>query len=70
MEPSCAAKANNNNLNVVKSNNGTLSLNGNDTYTGTTTINGGTLLVNGSHSSSGVYTVNAGTLGGIGRRQC
>ena len=60
------AGGNTKNLNVVKSNSGTLTLNGNDTYTGTTTINGGTLLVNGNHSSSGIYTVNAGTLGGTG----
>lgn len=60
------AGLNNNNLNVVKSNSGTLTLNGNDTYIGTTTINGGTLLVNGTHSSSGIYTVNSGVLGGTG----
>ncbi len=45
---------------------GTTTLNGNNTYTGATSVNGGTLLVNGS-TGSGTVNVNAGgTLGGTG----
>lgn len=60
------AGTNNNNLALVKSGSGTLTLFGNNTYVGTTTVNGGTLNVDGSHSSSDTYTVNSGTLGGNG----
>ena len=46
---------------------GTLSLNGPNTYTGTTTINGGTVLVNGSIASTALVTVSSGAaLGGMG----
>ncbi|MFC4764862.1 autotransporter-associated beta strand repeat-containing protein [Dyella koreensis] len=45
---------------------GTLTLTGNSTYTGTTTVGAGTLLVNGSLGNTAV-TVNSGTtLGGAG----
>ncbi len=46
---------------------GTLTLSGNSTYIGATTIDGGTLSVNGSIASSSMTTVNSGgTLGGNG----
>ena len=55
----------------MKDGSGTLTLTGNNIYTGGTTVNGGTLLVNntaGSGTGSGAVTVNnAGTtLGGTG----
>lgn len=52
--------------NVVKVGSGILTLAGNNTYTGNTTVNGGTLLVNGQQPGSPT-TVQAGAiLGGIG----
>jgi autotransporter-associated beta strand protein len=48
---------------------GTLTLSGNNTYTGGTAVNGGTLLVTGSLAASGSVSVGAhanGTLGGTG----
>lgn len=52
---------------LTKTTAGTVELDGNNTYLGTTTISGGTLFVNGSHAGGGVYTVAAGaTLGGSG----
>jgi autotransporter-associated beta strand protein len=52
---------------LVKSGTGTLTLNGDNTYVGTTTVQEGTLLVNGSTSGQGSYTVESGaTLGGNG----
>ncbi len=57
--------ANENNLNLVKQNPGTLTLSGNKTYTGSTQINGGTLVLDGSLASP--ITLNAGaTLSGEG----
>ena len=53
-------------LSLIKAGVGTQSLNGSNTYSGTTTVNGGTLLVNGAHSNAGSYQVNGGTLGGSG----
>ncbi|HFE6164583.1 TPA: autotransporter-associated beta strand repeat-containing protein, partial [Legionella pneumophila] len=40
---------------------GTLTLSGNNTYSGTTTISGGTLLLTGNKSGAGTTTVNATT---------
>ncbi len=40
---------------------GTLTLSGNNTYSGTTTISGGTLLLTGTKSGAGATTVNATT---------
>ncbi|HEV3079466.1 MAG TPA: autotransporter-associated beta strand repeat-containing protein, partial [Gemmataceae bacterium] len=45
---------------------GTLTLTGNNTYTGPTTINAGTLLVNGTQPNSSVSVFAPGTLGGVG----
>ena len=52
---------------LIKYGAGSMILNSNNTYTGTTTISGGTLEVNGSTSSGSAVTVNAsGTLAGTG----
>src|SRR4029077_17564523 len=52
---------------LVKDGTGTLTLTGNNTYAGGTTVNGGTLLVNNTAGSGAVTVNNAGsTLGGIG----
>jgi len=58
-------------LNLEKIGTGILTLDGNNTYNGTTTVSAGTLLINGTHSSpsgsTGDYTVSSGgTLGGRG----
>jgi len=45
---------------------GTITLSGNNTYTGTTAVNAGALLVNGSQPQTVVTVANAGTLGGSG----
>jgi autotransporter-associated beta strand protein len=52
-------------LGLTKIGNGTLTLNGANTYTDATTINAGTLVVNGSLGNTEV-TVNGGTLAGTG----
>src|SRR3989440_269792 len=50
---------------LTKTSPGALTLAGNNTYTGTTTVSAGMLLVNGSQSGSAV-NVDGGTLGGTG----
>lgn len=50
---------------LVKNGAGTLTLNGSNTYTGTTTVSAGTMLVNGSLGNTAV-TVSAGAFGGSG----
>ena len=52
---------------LVKREAGTLQLEGNNTYTGTTTNQAGTLLINGTTSGQGDYAILSGaTLGGTG----
>ena len=51
----------------IQNTNGTLTLSGNNTYTGATAVNAGTLLVDGTHIGGGAYTVGSNaTLGGSG----
>ncbi len=47
---------------LAKIGDGTLTLNANNTYTGSTTINGGTLILNGTNVYDGGTTINNGTL--------
>ncbi len=52
---------------MAKSGLGTLRMDGNNTYTGATTVSAGTLLINGTQTGGGAYTVSSGgTLGGTG----
>ena len=47
---------------VAKLGTGTLTLNGNHAYTGTTTVSQGTLVLNGANTGTGTVTVNGGVL--------
>jgi autotransporter-associated beta strand protein len=47
---------------LLKAGSGLLTLSGNNTYTGTTTLNAGTLAVTGSLSATPSVTINSGTL--------
>ncbi|MEO5716455.1 MAG: autotransporter-associated beta strand repeat-containing protein [Luteolibacter sp.] len=49
-------------LGLVKSGSGTLTLSGNNTYTGTTAVNSGTLNVTGTTSGNGNYSVASGAI--------
>ncbi len=51
---------------VIKNGDGTLTLAGNNTYSGATTVNAGMLLVNGSISNSSVSVASGATVGGNG----
>ena len=51
-------------LALTKTGAGTLTLSGNNPYTGTTTVTAGTLLVNGSQSTSAVTVASGAILGG------
>ena len=52
--------------NLVKSGSGILTLTGNSTHTGTTTVSGGALVLTGNFSSSPVTVAGGGTLAGTG----
>jgi autotransporter-associated beta strand protein len=51
---------------LTKTGGGTFALEGNNTYSGATTINAGVLLVNGQQPQSAVSILSGGQLGGVG----
>lgn len=51
---------------LTKAGAGTFTLDGNNTYTGATTVSGGTLAVNGQQAQSNVTVSSSGILGGVG----
>jgi len=55
-----------NSINLVKTGTGTLTLSGNSSHTGYTTVSNGTLFVTGNFSNSPVTVVSGATLGGTG----
>ena len=59
------AGTNENNFGLTKTGNGTFTLSGPNSYTGTTVVNAGTLLINGSVTSN-VTVANGTTVGGTG----
>jgi autotransporter-associated beta strand protein len=64
----CSAGGHYGNTYIIKEGTGIWRLNGNNVYTGTTTITGGTLIVNGIHTGTAKVTVqNEAKLGGKGR---
>lgn len=58
--------SNHNNLALIKQGDGTLTLSGNNSYTGTTWLNGGTLAVDGSLANTTVTVANGAALAGSG----
>src|SRR5262249_30263905 len=52
---------------LTKTGGGTFTLNGDNLYTGTTTVNNGKLLVFGQQPQSAISLLTGGTLGGTGR---
>ncbi len=61
------AGTNQNKLALVKTGSGVLTLDGNNSYTGTTTLSVGTMIVNGINTGTGAFAMASGTvLGGTG----
>lgn len=67
--PGILGKSGQDSFNLVKSGSGSMTLEGDNTYAGTTTVDGGTLVIDGSLSAGGsAVTVNdGGTLAGSGQ---
>jgi autotransporter-associated beta strand protein len=62
----CSARGHYGVTHIVKEGNGIWRLNGNNVYSGTTTVRGGILIINGAHTGTGKVTVEEGTLAGKG----